>query len=88
MLEHRDGLSSALLVLDGVVADFNFAVRAKEGGIISAQVYRPPAPAEHHYSRLAAMLEGYFQTGIPPWPVEQNVLAAELLERFEALRHA
>ena len=28
LLEHRDGLRSAILVLDGAVTDFNFAVRA------------------------------------------------------------
>ena len=77
-----------IAVVDGAVADYNLAVQTRAGGIVSAQVYRPPAPAEHHYSRLAAMLEGYFLTGVPPWPVEQNVLAAELLERFEALRRA
>jgi hypothetical protein len=63
LLEHRDGLRSAILVLDGVVADFNFAVKARDGSIVSAQLFRAPAPAEQHFSRLAAVLETFFRTG-------------------------
>ena len=82
LLEHCDGLRSALLVLDGVVADFNFAVRAQDGSVVSAQLFRAPPPAEHHYSRLAAAIEDFFQTGQSPWPVERNLLIAGLLETF------
>lgn len=83
LIEHADGFQFVIAAMDGAVADYNVAVQSGAGGIISAQVYRPPAPAEHHYSRLAAMLERYFLKGEPPWPIEQNVLIAELLERFD-----
>jgi len=82
LLEHRDGLRSALLVLDGVVADFNFAVRAHDGSIASAQLFRAPAPAEQHFSRLAAVIEEFFRSGKVTWPVERNLLIAGLLEEF------
>jgi hypothetical protein len=82
LLEHRDGLRSALLVLDGVVADFNFAVRASSGEVISAQLLRAPPPAEHHFSRLAAVVEEFFITRKRPWPIERSLLVAELLELF------
>lgn len=82
LLEHRDGLRSAILVLDGVVADFNFAVRARDGKIFSAQLFRPPPPGEHYFSRLAEVLEDFFRTGKPPWPVQRNLLVAGLLETF------
>jgi len=82
LIEHRDGLRSAVLVLDGVVADFNFAVQPRGGGIISSQLYRAPTPAEHHFSRLAAVMEEFFRTGKSPWPLERNLLIAGLLERF------
>ena len=85
LIEHADGFQYVIAVMDGAVADYNVAVQTRAGGMVSAQVYRPPAPMEHHYSRLAAMLEGYFRTGVAPWPVEQNVLTAELMGRFEAL---
>jgi hypothetical protein len=82
LLEHRDALRSAILVLDGVVADYNFAVRARDGRIFSAQLFRPPPPGEHHFSKLVAALEDFFRTGKPPWPVQRNLLVAGLLEIF------
>jgi hypothetical protein len=82
LLEHRDGLRSAILVLDGVVADFNFAVKSRDGSIVSAQLFRAPAPAEQHFSRLAAVLEAFFRTGKAPWLIERNLLIAGLLEAF------
>ncbi len=80
LLEHRDGLRSAILVLDGVVADFNFAVRGNE--VLSAQLLRAPAPAERHFDLLAATVEHFFQTGDQPWPLERSLLIAGLLEAF------
>jgi len=82
ILEHRDGLRSTLLDLDGVVADFNFAVQTNAGQIISAQLHRPPGPAQHQFSRLAAVLETFFRTGKPPWPIQRNLLVTGLLEAF------
>lgn len=82
LLEHRDGLHTAILVLDGVVADFNFAVRAQTGQILSAQLFRAPTPAEHHFSLLAAVMEDFFRGNPLRWPLERNLLIAGLLEKF------
>ena len=82
ILEHADGLVSAILVLDGVVGDFNFAVQTSQGPVISAQLFRAPPPAEHHYSRLAALIDRFFTTRHAPWSIERNWLVAGLLERM------
>jgi hypothetical protein len=82
ILEHRDGLRSTLLDLDGVVADFNFAVQTDAGQIVSAQLHRPPGPAQHQFSRLAAVLESFFRTGKTPWPIQRSLLVAGLLDAF------
>ena len=82
VLEHRDGLRSTILVLDGALADFNFAVKARNGNVFSAQLYRPPPPNEHHFSQLASVMEDFFQTGKSPWSVARNLLIAGLLETF------
>jgi hypothetical protein len=82
LIEQDDGLEYAIAVMDGAIADYNVALQTRAGGIISAQVHRPPPPGEHHYSRLAAMLERYFVTGIPPWPLEQSELVRQVLERM------
>lgn len=58
----------AIAVMNGVLGDCNVAAQSRVGGILSAQIHRPPPPGQHHYSRLAAMLEKYFRTGVPPWP--------------------
>lgn len=81
MLRHRDGLRSTVLVLDGVVADFNFAVQTREGAVISAQLYRPPPPSEHQFSRLAGVIEDFFRGGKPPWPLERSLMVAAVVAR-------
>jgi len=79
LLEHTDGVRTTLLVLDGVVADYNFAVRLREGGEISAQLFQAPVPAQEHFSPLAATIENFFRTGEPPWPASRALLTAGLL---------
>jgi len=80
LLEHTDGVRTTLLALDGVVADFNFAVRLADGNSVSAQLFRAPTPAQEHYSRLAAVIEDFFRTGTPPWPASRGLLTAGLLD--------
>ena len=80
LLEHTDGLRTTLLVLDGVVADFNFAVRLADGSNLSSQLFRAPVPAQEHYSRLASTMEDFFRTGTPPWPAARGLLTAGLLD--------
>jgi hypothetical protein len=80
ILEHRDGLRSIILVLDGVIADYNFAVQTIDGTLFSAQIFRPPKPRQDQYSRLAVVLEDFFRAGTPPWPIERGLLTAGLLE--------
>lgn len=79
LLEHADGVRTALLALDGVVADFNFAVRLGDGSEVSAQLFRAPVPAQEHFSPLAAVIEDFFRTGEPPWPASRALLTAGLL---------
>jgi hypothetical protein len=86
VLEHADGLRSSILVLDGVVADYNFAVQASNGQVLSAQLYRPPPPAQHEFSRLAEVIEDFFRTAKAPWTLRRSLLVAELLGTFKEQR--
>jgi len=86
-LQHKDGLRSTVLVLDGVVADINFAVQLRSGEVISAQVLRSPAPAENHYTRLVAVIDDFFRTGKAPWPASRGVLLSDLLARVSGIQH-
>jgi hypothetical protein len=80
IIEHADGLRSSILVLDGVVADINFAVRDCDGTITSAQLYRPPAPNRAEFDRLAAALEDFFTTRNPPWSIERSLLVSQFMQ--------
>jgi hypothetical protein len=80
IIEHPDGFRSAILVLDGVVADINFAVRSRDGPITSAQLYRPPAPNRAEFDRLAAALEDFITTRNAPWPIERSLFVAQFMQ--------
>lgn len=84
-LEHRDGLQSLIVSLSGAVGDINVALLQAGGRIDSAQLFRPPPPAQHNFSRLAAALTPFFQSRQFPWPVERSLLQAALLETCRAL---
>ncbi len=86
LLEHRDNLRSTILVLDGAVADYNFAIRLANGSIVSAQLYRPPEPAQEQFSRLAGAIEDFFRTRSAPWALERSLLISELLGEFKKRR--
>jgi len=82
VVEHRDGFRSTILILDGVVADFNFAIERKDGSVLSAQIHQPPKPNEENYSRLAAAIDRFFASGKAHWPLERSLLAAHLQSAF------
>ena len=84
LLDHRDGLRAAILVLDGVVADVNLAVEMRGGEIYSTQLYRPPLPADHNFRRLAAVIEDFFRSGKAPWLTQRDLLIAGLMETMVA----
>ena len=84
IIEHTDGFRSTILVLDGVVADINVAVRSRDGAITSAQLYRPPAPNRAEFDRLAALLEDFFTTRTAPWPIERSLFVSQFMQHVTA----
>lgn len=85
-IQFDDGLKLTVLVLDGVVADYNCALALGDGRILSTQLFRPPKPAQHQFSRLAAVMEDFFRTGAAPWPVDRNMRTVELLEKLSDMK--
>jgi hypothetical protein len=79
LLEHSDGLRSAILVLDGATRDINFALELKSGALLSAQLYRPPTADREEFSQEVAAIEDYFRTGTSFWPGERSALISDLL---------
>lgn len=63
-----NGLAVAILDLTGALEDLNFAVEMASGALASAQLYRPPAPMQDHFSPLAERLERFFRVDVPEPP--------------------
>jgi hypothetical protein len=86
IIEHSNGLRTAILVLDGVVADLLVAVKAGRrlmpGTIYSTQLFQSPTPQQEQFSRLAAVITDFFQTGKAPWGKERAIIVADLAERL------
>ncbi|HSB16871.1 MAG TPA: hypothetical protein VLE22_20635 [Bryobacteraceae bacterium] len=79
-IEHRDGLRTTLLMLNGAIKDYNFAARVKGIGTISTQFFLPPVPNVTYSACLVGKIEEMFETGEAPYPVERTLLVSGVLE--------
>jgi hypothetical protein len=81
--EHLDGLKSTMLLMSGLVQDFNFAARLNgRSEPFSTQMYLPMPPARaslaSFFSPLVNNMERMFLTGKPTYPVERTLLTTGL----------
>jgi hypothetical protein len=81
--EHLDGLKCTMLLMNGLVQDFNFAARLERPDrILSTQMYLPMPPARttlaNFFSPLVNNIEKMFLTGKPTYPVERTLLTTGL----------
>ncbi|MDA0658614.1 MAG: hypothetical protein O2931_02020 [Planctomycetota bacterium] len=81
LIEYNDGLRAAVLMLNGIVGDFNGAVRLANDEIISTQFYAPPEPNVVYSARLMAKVEEMIVTGKAPFRVERTQLTSSVIER-------
>jgi hypothetical protein len=81
LIEYRDGLKATMLMLDGVVKDFNFAARLKGSPRIwSTQFLLTPEPNVTYSACLMHKAAQMFETGVAPYPVERTLLVSGMLE--------
>ncbi len=83
--EHHDGLKSTMILMNGLVQDFNFAARLDDRDEpFSTQMYLPMPPARttlaNFFSPLVNHAEQMFLTGEEPYPVERTLLTTGLVE--------
>ena len=81
--EHNDGLKSTMILLSGLVEDFNFAARVEgQKKPFSVQMYLPMPPARtslaNFFSPLTNNIETLFLTGKSPYPIERTLLTTGL----------
>jgi hypothetical protein len=83
ILDHSNGVRTAIFVLNGALADFNIAMRLRSGRVISTQLYRPPPPMQDHFSQLAAILDKFFENGKSPWQSDKSLRIAAILQQLK-----
>jgi hypothetical protein len=81
--EHADGLKCTMLLMSGLVEDFNFAARLDgQPGIFSTQMYLPMPPARtslaNFFSPLVNNVEQMYLTGKETYPLERTLLTTGL----------
>lgn len=79
-MEHKDGLKTTLLMLNGAVEDFNFAARVRGAGVKSCQFLLTPTPNVTYSACLVSKIEELFETGRAPYPAERTLLVSGVLE--------
>jgi hypothetical protein len=81
LIEYRDGLKAAILMLDGAIRDFNFAARVKGSSQLwSTQFLLTPEPNVTYSACLMHKAREMFESGVAPYPVERTLLVSGILE--------
>ncbi len=79
--EYADGLKGTMLLMNGLVNDFNFAAKLKgQKEPLSTLFYLPPNPNVVYSAALMSNAEKTFLTGKPSYPVERTLLTGGLVE--------
>ena len=81
--EHADGLKCTMLLMGGLVEDFNFAAHVEgQPGVFSTQMYLPMPPARtslaNFFSPLVNNFEQMYLTGKETYPPERTLLTTGL----------
>ena len=91
LVEYRDGLRAAVLMLTDYVEDLAYAARV-DGQTVATEFYAQGHGGEQgpfaHFAYLALNVEEMFVTGQPSYPVERSLLTTGVLEAALKSRHA
>jgi hypothetical protein len=80
-IEYLDGTRATLLMLNGALADYNFAAQVRgSSDPISCQFLLPPNPNVAYSGCLMHHVETMIETGRAPYPVERTLLVSGILE--------
>ena len=82
--EHLDGLKATMILMNGLVQDFNFAAHLEDQDApLSTQMYLPMPPARttlaNFFSPLVNNVEQMFLSGGATYPVERTLLTTGLV---------
>ncbi len=78
--EYNDGLKATMLLMNGLVDDFNIAWRVRgQAEPVSTLFQLPPNPNVVYSAALMSKAEEMFRTGKAPYPVERTLLTSGLV---------
>ena len=81
LIDYIDGTHATLLMLDGALADYNFAARVRGmSEPLSCQFLLPPIPNVAYSACLMHQVETMIESGRAPYPVERTLLVSGVLE--------
>jgi hypothetical protein len=81
LIEYRDGLRAAVLIVNGHHDDTTFAARIDgQPKPVSTLLYLPAPPGAGFLEALTVKIEELLQTGRPPHPIERTVLTGGVLD--------
>lgn len=80
-IEYRDGTKATLLMLNGVLQDYNLAVKVRgRPEPLSMQFLLPPNPNVAYSAQLMNHVVTMIESGRAPYPVERTLLVCGMLD--------
>jgi hypothetical protein len=79
LLEHKDGLRSSALMLNGHLSDWAYAARV-EGQIQATEFFLQPDGPGASFGYLSRNIQRFFQTGITPYPTQRTLLTTGVID--------
>lgn len=80
-IQYRDGTKSTMMLMNGLVGDFNFSAKLKgTDEVISTLFYLPPNPNVVYSAALMDNAEQMFLSGKSTYPIERTLLTSGLVQ--------
>jgi hypothetical protein len=79
-IEHRDGLKTNILTLNGAVGEWSCAWGTDDGKTQATYFHTQEARPIAHFGLLVAGIESMMHTGKPMWPAERTLLTTGALD--------
>lgn len=78
-IEHRDGLNSACVMLNGYLRHWAYAGRVS-GQVAATEFYLQPDGPGANFGYLCRNIQGFFASGRAPYPPERTLLATGIID--------
>ena len=86
LMEHKDGLRTAALMLNGYVEDWAYAARV-DGQVHGTEFFLQPDGPGASFGYLSRNIQQFFQTGKAPYPPERTLLTTGITDAMMISRH-